>query len=78
MSVLKDKPWYRSKTMWSAVLIVVTGLLQAAGVDLADKPVMAETIYQVIYTVAGGLGLYGLRAAIADKSDKIEGESSSS
>lgn len=72
MSVLKDKPWYRSKTMWSVAIIVITGVLQAVGVDLASNPEAVETVYQTIYTIAGGLGLYGLRSAIADKSDKIK------
>lgn len=74
MPVLKDKPWYRSKTVWSAVLILITGILQASGVDLAANPAAVETAYQILYTVAGAFGLYGLRAAIAEKSKKIEGD----
>lgn len=75
MSVLKDKPWYQSKTMWSALIIAITGSLQAfVGVDVTANPELMETIYQLVYTLAGGFGLYGLRAAIADKSDKIDSE----
>ena len=74
MSVLKDKPWYRSKTMWSALLLILTGLLQAAGVDLAANPELMDTVYQILYTLAGGFGLYGLRAAVADKTDNIKTE----
>lgn len=67
MPVLNDKPWYRSKTIWSAVLILITGILQAAGVDLAANPAAVETVYQVIYTIAGAFGLYGLRDAISKR-----------
>lgn len=74
MPVLKDKPWYQSKTIWSAVLIIITGVLQALDVDVAANPAAVETVYQVLYTVAGAFGLYGLRDAIAQKSEKIEGK----
>ena len=66
-AMIKDKPWYQSKTIWSAILILVTGILQALGVDLAGNPELMQTIYEVIYILAGSLGLIGLRAAIGEK-----------
>lgn len=70
MAILNDKPWYQSKTIWSAILIVVAGLLQAFGVDIAGNPEVTQTVYQILYTLAGAFGLYGLRDAIGDKMDK--------
>ena len=74
MPVLNDKPWYQSKTIWSAILIVITGILQAAGVDLGANPAAVDTIYQVIYTVAGGFGLYGLRDAVGKKMENSKAQ----
>lgn len=67
MPVLEDKPWYQSKTMWSVILIVITGALQLFGVNLADTPEVADAIYRTIYTLAGAFGLYGLRDAVGKK-----------
>ena len=75
MPVLNDKPWYQSKTIWSAILIVITGILQAAGVDLGANPAAVDTIYQVIYTVTGGFGLYGLRDAVGKKMENSKAQS---
>lgn len=75
MPVLNDKPWYQSKTIWSAILIVITGILQAAGVDLGANPAAVDTIYQVIYTVAGGFGIYGLRDAVGKKMENSKTQS---
>lgn len=66
-AMIKDKPWYQSKTIWSAILIVITAILQALGVDLASNPELTQTIYEVAYILAGAFGLIGLRSAIGEK-----------
>src|SRR5690625_682673 len=60
MPILKDKPWYKSKSIWSAVLIIVAAICQAIGLD----PVIA---YEFIFAIAGAFGLIGLRQAAAEK-----------
>jgi len=47
------KPWYKSKTVWAAVVTGVVGILQAVGVHVPDY----------VYSFLAALGLYGLRAA---------------
>lgn len=69
-AMIKDKPWYQSKTVWSAILLVLTAVLQALGVDLAGNPEITNTVYEVAYILAGAFGLFGLRAAISDKITK--------
>lgn len=63
-NMLQDKKWYESKTIWSAVILVITSLLQAFGVDLMANPELTATIYEVAMLLAGAGGLYGLRDAI--------------
>ncbi len=50
-----DKPIYKSKTIQTAVVIAVIGVLQWYGIELP---------YQLIYTITGAFGLYGIRDAI--------------
>ena len=68
--MIKDKKWYQSKTVWSAILLVLTAILQALGVDVAGSPEVMTTIYEVLYVLAGAFGLFGLRSAIGDKINK--------
>lgn len=68
--MIKDKKWYQSKTVWSAILLVLTAILQALGVDVVSNPEVMQSVYEVLYVVAGAFGLFGLRAAIGDKIDK--------
>jgi len=70
--MIKDKAWYQSKTVWSAILLVLTAILQALGVDVAGSPEVMATIYEVLYVLAGSFGLVGLRSAIGDKINKDE------
>ncbi len=48
-----NKEWYKSKTVWAAIVAGVVGVLQAIGV-----PIPSEA-----YAILGSLGLYGLRDA---------------
>jgi len=63
-TMLQNKKWYQSKTIWSAILLILTAILQAVGVDLAGNPEVMATVYEVVYVLAGAFGLYGLRDAI--------------
>lgn len=60
-----DKPKLLSKTVWSAIIIALTALLQAFGVDLTADPELTVHIYETVYGLAGAFGLYGLRDAIS-------------
>ena len=53
-----NKDWYKSKTIWSAVIIAGVGICQAFGVELP---------FEVIYSLAGAFGIYGIRDAIDNK-----------
>lgn len=77
---LKSKPKYKimnkspllSKTVWSAMLIALTAVLSALGVDFSANPELVQNIYEIIFGLAGAFGLYGLREAVATEiQDKI-------
>ena len=55
MKIKKD--WYKSKTIISAVVLGLMGILDAVGVKLP---------YELIYPLVSGFGLFGLREAIGD------------
>lgn len=63
-STIMDKPKLMSKTVWSAILIALTAILQALGVSFVDNPETMQVIYNVMYPLAGAFGLFGLRDAI--------------
>lgn len=48
------KQWYRSKTVWGALIAVAASLLQATGIDLA--PDVQDDIADLAVAVAGVLG----------------------
>ena len=70
MPILNDKEWYQSKTIWTAVLVLLTGILQALGVSAVENPETMQTIYTVLYHILAAFGLYGLRDAIGEKLNK--------
>jgi len=70
--MLQGKKWYKSKTIWSAILLVVIAVLQALGVDLMANPELTATVFEVAMMQAGAFGLYGLRDAIDKQGDKYE------
>mgnify|MGYP006408585747 CR=1 FL=1 len=49
-----NKTWYTSKAIWGAIFLAVAGVAQAFGIVIPD----------VAYTLAGALGIYGVRDAI--------------
>lgn len=71
MPILKEKPWYESKTLWGAILVVLFALLQAVGVDPIGNPELTDTILQIAMIVSGAFGLYGLRSAIDEKRQEL-------
>ena len=58
---MKDKAWYMSKTVWAGVIIAVYGIINGTGIyDLSPYT-------ELIITAASGLGIVGIRSAIANK-----------
>lgn len=62
-----DKPFFKSKSIWGGILLALTAILQAFGVDLAGDPEAMQSIYHVLYGLAGFLGVTGLRHAVGKK-----------
>lgn len=62
-TMLQDKKWYQSSTIWSALLILVAAGAQAVGIE----PIVA---YEFIFAIAGAFGLVGLRKAVSQKIEK--------
>ena len=55
---MKDKPFWQSKTVYAAIAVVLITVLQEVGVPLQ--------YVEVLYSMAGALGLYGLRSAVGN------------
>lgn len=55
---MKDKEWYKSKTVYAGIIIALYGVLSALGVELPTE---------LIISLAGALGLIGVRQAIGNK-----------
>lgn len=60
MPLLTEKKWYQSKTIWGAILVIVTALAQHFGIE-------TQIAYEFLYALAGALGLVGLRHAVSPK-----------
>jgi len=56
MTIIADKAWYKSKTVWTSVVAGAVGVLQAAGV--------VEAVPEVVWTLLAAFGLYGVRDAV--------------
>ena len=48
MSVIADKEWYKSKTIWTSVVAGVVGVLQAAGV--------VDQVPEIVWTLLASFG----------------------
>lgn len=57
---MKDKPFWKSRTVWAGLIIAAYGVLNAVGINL-------EPYKEVIISLASGLGIIGIRAAITKK-----------
>ena len=56
MAILVDKSWYKSKTVWTSIIVGVVGVLQAFGA--------IEAVPEVVWTLLAAFGLYGVRDAV--------------
>lgn len=55
----KDKPWYKSRTEWSAIIVFAVVTLYTLGYITPDTAIK-------IGTAAGALGIHGVRKAIGE------------
>lgn len=55
---MKDKVWWKSKTVYAGIIIALYGVLSALGVELPTE---------LIISLAGALGLIGVRQAIGNQ-----------
>lgn len=55
---MDSKPWYQSKTLWTAVIGAIVGIYGAISTihPLPEIPTW-------VYTLLGSMGLWGLRTA---------------
>lgn len=56
MAVLKDKAWWKSKTIWTSVIAGVVGVLQATG--------YIDQVPEIVWTLLASFGLYSIRDAV--------------
>ena len=49
-----NKEWYKSKTVWSAIVMGLVGVAQAAGCEIPEYA----------FAMLASVGLYGIRSAI--------------
>ena len=52
--MIQDKAWYKSKTMWTAIVICVSSIAGEFGYQVPES----------VYGVLAALGLYGVRDAV--------------
>ena len=55
--MIKNKEWYKSKTVWSALISLILAILMAMG--FADNSLIIE----LIIAIASVLGIYGRATA---------------
>ena len=54
MSVIADKSWYKSKTIWTAVVVCAASIAGEFGIEIPES----------VFGVLAALGLYGVRDAV--------------
>lgn len=61
------KTWYRSKTVWGALIAILAPLVRYAGLELgaAEQEEIVNAIMTIVATAGGLLALYGRIAARA-------------
>ena len=64
MSVIADKEWYKSKTIWTSVVAGVVGVLQAAGV--------VDQVPEIVWTLLASFGLYSVRDAVGKSHPEVK------
>ena len=58
MSVIADKAWWKSKTIWTAVVVCVVSVAGEFGIEVPDS----------VFGILAALGLYGVRDAVGKSS----------
>ena len=58
MSVIADKAWYKSKTIWTAVVVCAASIAGEFGIEVPES----------VYGILAALGLYGVRDAVGKSS----------
>ena len=64
MSVIADKEWYKSKTIWTSVVAGIVGVLQAAGV--------VDQVPEIVWTLLASFGLYSVRDAVGKSNPEVK------
>lgn len=61
------KMWYRSKTVWGALIAILASVLQATGLQLGldDQNQLADAAVTLAGTFGGLLALYGRLSAVS-------------
>lgn len=62
-----SKPWYLSRTIWAAIVTILTALFGLLGVSLDgfDDAALVETLLQAATAIAGVVALIGRLSARA-------------
>ena len=55
---MEKKAWYASKTIWAGIIIAATGIASYFGLNVPTE---------LVVTLAGAFGIYGIRDAIDQK-----------
>lgn len=58
-NAMETKSWYKSKTVWAALLGAILGAVQPVSTALGHPVTIPAWVFEVLT----GLGLYGLRTA---------------
>ncbi len=58
MSVIADKAWWKSKTIWTAVVVCAASIAGEFGIEIPES----------VFGVLAALGLYGVRDAVGKSS----------
>ena len=56
MEILKDKEWWKSKTLWTAIAVFGVSLCKYYGLELPYEPIIG---------LLSAVGLWGVRDAIS-------------
>ena len=58
MAIIADKAWWKSKTIWTAVVVCVASIVGEFGIEIP----------QSVYGLLAAFGLYGVRDAVGKSS----------
>ena len=58
MSVIADKAWWKSKTIWTAVVVCAASIAGEFGIEVPEA----------VYGILAAFGLYGVRDAVGKSS----------